>query len=400
MHLKKQIPYSTISTWRATDYTVLVGHELRALHEEAVEQYEVFLVHKHLKKTVRVLTKVWLAVSTVILPVLQRQKKYAHLFVEEIQRLFTVIPKDLALRLAGISFSSFYARLAAIKTRCGLSPLDLCLKRHPLQLATGEVIKIKRLFADERYACWPAVSLYYEGLRKHRLYISLSTFYKYVNLLGLKRRFPKAFKKTEGLRACRPNQYLHVDTTLWELECGIKAAIAFVSDNYAKAVLGWSLSLKHDAENVKQALDMSIKTIHLYHPGLLCATLVADGGGENHALTIEELLRQTKRPEITKVIAQKDIVFSNSPVEAVNKIMKRYLRHYKPQNLETLKAVLAAAVKDYNEQRPHGSLEGLTPMEAYAQPAKAIDFAEEKQRARALRIEQNRIANCSGCREE
>jgi hypothetical protein len=36
----------------------------------------------------------------------------------------------------------------------------------------------------------------------------------------------------------------------------------------------------------------------------------------------------------SKIIAQKDISFSNSPIEAINKIIKKYLRFYKPASIE------------------------------------------------------------------
>src|SRR5690554_911216 len=91
--------------------------------------------------------------------------------------------------------------------------------------------------------------------------------------------------------------------------------------------------------------------------------LVADGGSENHNMTIDNLLLETTHPEISKVIAMKDISFSNSPIEAINKIMKRYLRFHKPETIDQLIECLELIVNDYNEKRPHGSLLGLTPLD-------------------------------------
>jgi len=335
----------------------------------------------------------------VLTPVITKSGKHAELFVDAVQRLFTVFPKKTALKIAGMSSSAFYDRLVRVKFKCGLSPLDLCLKKHPVQLAAAEIRKIKALFADPRFVCWPAVSMYYEGLRNLGPYICLSTFYKYVNLLGLKRRWKKAISKTAGIRADRPNRYLHVDTTYWGLDDGTKAAIAFVSDNFSKAILGWNVSLKNGAENVKRALEQAIYTIRKHHPDHLCATLVADGGGENHAVCIEEFLQNNRPPEITKIIAQKDIRYSNSPVEAINKIVKRYLRHYDPRTFSALIKCLAMAVEDYTYKRPHGSLKGLTPFEAYTQPLRKPDFRARIKQARSLRVEQNRNAGCQECGE-
>jgi transposase InsO family protein len=396
-HIRKLIPASTASTWRKTDFSTFIGHELRKIQKEAIEQYELFEKHRKLKKSLMVIAKAWLCISNIILPVLQKQKQYAESYIDAIQLLFVAFPKNLTFKIARLSTSAFHERLWKMKQQCGISPLAQCLKRHPLQLSIKEVKKIKELFEDAALACWPSSSLYYEGIRNRGLCISLSTFYKYVNLLGLKRKWLRKAYKTKGVQASHPNEYIHIDTTFWGLESGIKAAVVFVSDNYSRMILGWSVSLQHGAANVKTALLKAINTIRKYHSGHLCSTLVTDGGGENHAISIDELLKQNKIPAINKIIARKDISFSNSPVEAVNKIIKRYLRHYKPNDEDALLSVLELAVVDYTEKRPHGSLSGLIPIEAYTTPQKQLDFKAKKLKAKTLRIEQNRLANCQAC---
>ena len=229
------------------------------------------------------------------------------------------------------------------------------------------------------------------------MFISLSTWYKYSALLGFKRRFPKPDEKTKGIVSTAPNQFLHVDTTFYTLPDRIKTAITFVSDNFSRKILGWSVSEKHGADNVKTALDMAIQTIQQYYPEHVCATLVADGGSENHAVSIEELIASTPHPDITKVIALKDIAFSNSPIEAINKIMKRYIRHYRPQTFKELLVCIIKSIEDYNIFRPHYALNGLTPMEAYTQKLPDMDFSEQMRQAKAIRLEQNRKSTCPKC---
>ena len=77
--------------------------------------------------------------------------------------------------------------------------------------------------------------------------------------------------------------------------------------------------------------------------------------------------------------------------------MKKYLRHYKPVEIEEVKKCIADSVNDYNNSRPHGSLKGLTPIEAYTKPEKALDYTLEKKKAKALRIAENRTLNCLNC---
>lgn len=395
--IKAEIPHSTASTWRSLDYRELIGHELRHIQEEAVNHYSLMEQHQNLKRTIRVITKVWISISEHVLPYIHKQKELQGKVVNCVQDLFTALPKKIVLRLSGLSPSMFYERLSLVKMKCGISPSQRCFKRHPLQLSLSEVRKIKHLFNEPEMACWPASSLYYFGVRYRELYISLSTFYKYVRILGLKRRFRPPIKKLVGLRSSKPNEYLHVDTTIWELEHGVKAYVVFVTDNFSKAILGYALSLSNTAANVRKALEMAIGTIAEHHPKHACTVLVSDGGSENNAMLIEDLLNETKHPKITKVVALKDISFSNSPVEAINRIFKRYLRHYHPKTESTLNTILDFFVNDYGTIRPHGSIAGLCPMECYSNPDVVLDFREEKRKARSIRMAQNMGVECKIC---
>lgn len=220
--------------------------------------------------------------------------------------------------------------------------------------------------------------------------------------MDLKRTFAKPPSKTVGLRAIAPNAYLHIDTTFVILPSTEKAALVFVSDNFSRALLGFSCSLAHGAQNVKAALEQTMQTIRQCHPSHICSYLVADGGSENHNQTIEAYLENNHPPQLTKIIAQKDISFSNSPIEAINKIMKRYIRHFQPQNFNELHQLLPKIIDDYQNHRPHGSLKGLTPMEAYTQPTLwggqvGLDFRPQILIGKAARVLYNQQNACGTC---
>ncbi len=396
-HLRALVPHSTASSWRKLDLSGLVGQELRSMHQEALDFHALLSRYQRLRSTVIVLTKAWVQVSEFLLPTLHRQKQHAERLINAVQLLFTVMPRRKALRIVDLSSSAFHDRIAQIKFKCGISPLQRCFKRNPLQLALPEVELIKALFDDPDLVLWPGVSLYFEGLRNGGLRMAKSTFYKYGRLLGLKRQRPEHPRKTIGLRAARPNEYLHVDTTFYEFQPNVKAAIVLVSDNFSKAILGAHVAITKHALHVVEALSKAIAMIQLHHPEDVKAILVSDGGSENHNALVDGLIASVPIPLIEKITALKDIVFSNSPIEAINKILKVYLRHYKPTTLAGVQRVVELCIHDYGSLRPHGSLGGLTPMERYLDPKSKLDFTKQIKEAGALRIQQNKAINCGSC---
>ena len=396
-HLRERVPHSTASTWRTLDAALFVGHELRGFQGEAIDHYALLCKYRSLKRTVCTLVRVWHRVAGITLPVLQKSKEHRELFVDAVQQLFTVMPRMAALQLAHISSTAFNQQLAWIKERCAPSTIGRCFVRHPLQLSMAEVRKVRALFTEPAYLHWPASSLFHQGWRAHGLHLSRSTFYKYVRQLGLQRPRLKGLRKREGLRASAPNQYLHVDTTHVRVDVDNTLSVAIVSDNYSKAVLGLSIALNKGAANVVAALKEAIGTINEHHPQQAHTTLVCDGGSENKASIVLDLLLGSKQPSITRVVALQDILFSNSPVEAVNKILKGYLRRMKPQGVAATIAAIRFALHDYTHARPHGSIDGLIPFERYLQPHLKPDTSAQRRMAQALRIAANRASACSSC---
>src|SRR5690554_7750467 len=141
-------------------------------------------------------------------------------------------------------------------------------------------------------------------------------------------------------------------------------------------------------------LQDAVENIQKHHPQLRNTSLITDGGGENHNILVEDDIKNIDLPEIIKLLALKEVKFSNSAVEAVNKIIKRYLRKKLPETIEALILCLEEIITDYNTIRPHGSLSGLTPMECYTSESINLDFKQQKLEAKKNRIQQNKSVNC------
>jgi predicted CopG family antitoxin len=391
---RKTIPYSTINGWKNNLFSSYHGYEHVKFIDKGIDYAEIYKKYQNLEKLCLGIIKCWISVSNVIIPLLEKKKENTTLLLNSIQYLSQFIPQKTVLKLMGYSSQKFKYKIQNHFKTCSLSVLNQCYKQHRNQLAKSEIYKIKTLFEDTTLACWNASSIYYYGLRNNIIGMSLTTFYKYVRILGLKR----SFKKLKILKivepTTQPNEKIHVDTTFWELET-CKAAIAFVSDNFSRKILGSSIQIGNSSINVEKAIDKAIKTIRKEHEVLTKEIkLIADGGSENHAQNIVRLLDKNKDIQITKLTAKKDVVYSNSPIEAINKIAKQYLRHFKPKTMIELFKVINFFIEDHNN-RNYRFLKGRTPNEMYIRTPE-IDYSQTIKQATEKRKLENNLISCKG----
>jgi putative transposase len=249
------------------------------------------------------------------------------------------------------------------KARCIQSPIGLCRIKHPAQLLPKEATIIKTFCEDERYQYWPLSSVYYEIIRSQKAHFHISTFYKYVAAMNLKRRKPAHRRKHHhiGIRAEAPLQIIHADVTELRLHNNRKVYIYAIVDNCSRSILHLQ------AHEEKKALFMfnGLKAMYeeyLQLTGLTNCTLMTDDGSENYG-EVKQLIAESNHPSITHIIAQTDVHFSNSMVEHSHKELKyQWLYHHTINSLQQLNQLLAQYLAEANE-RPRAVLYGLTPLE-------------------------------------
>jgi putative transposase len=247
--------------------------------------------------------------------------------------------------------------------RCASSPLLLCRLKHPGQLLVQEIKAIKTYCTDGRFLQWPLSAVYHQLRRDEAAAFQLSTFYKYVGLLQLKRQSIAHRRKNHatGIRAEKPLAILHADLMLFRTADNVKNYIYLIQDNYSRAILAAQVSTQYSAsitlENIAQVRRQFLQPTVIDH-----CQLITDSGVENFGVA-GDFIRDARSPSIQHLVAQKDIVFSNSMIEAANKQLKyRFLYHQHIPGHEHLKQFVQQAVHDYNN-RPHHNLDGLTPLE-------------------------------------
>ncbi len=167
-------------------------------------------------------------------------------------------------------------------------------------------------------------------------------------------------------------------------------------DNYSRFILNYHVSEKVSAKirmtSIRQAFEQ-----YIIVPGE-DVRLIVDGGVENNNIAVDDYIN-SEDISVQKLIAGKDIRFSNSIVEAQNKIIKyRYLFKHEYHDIHELRKLLDWIITDYQYNRPHHSLKGLTPYEALTEtqlPKKK--WQQQMQEAKRIRLHHNLKEPCEKC---
>jgi transposase InsO family protein len=127
-------------------------------------------------------------------------------------------------------------------------------------------------------------------------------------------------------------------------------------DRFSRAIVGYSASKTlHAHVTTLPALAHAIKTRNP-NTGLI---LHSDGGGQYYSREFKEL---TSNAQLLNSMGK--CAYENPHAERLNGTIKNdYLIYYKPTNLKELTQMLARAVDNYNNFRPHTSLKQSTPAE-------------------------------------
>jgi len=280
--------------------------------------------------------------------------------VSTIDRVKGSIGLSRALRAFFISYQQYYAWKK--KVQCKVSPFTLCRKLYPHQLTTKEVDTVKGYLKDPKYLNWNITPVYYQMLRQKAAFMSKTSFYKYANLLMLTRAKPEKKKYGKGIRADAPKRILHMDVTIYRPLDHTRVYIYLLVDNFSRYILNWKASLEYSASITFENINEAYQKFNLakMDPSV---DLVCDGGSENRGMV--DVFVSSSGSNIQKLVAQTDIVFSNSMVEAVNKRVKYdFLFTARLLDIGQTKQYLAYAVEGYNS-KPHSALHGLTPAEAF-----------------------------------
>jgi putative transposase len=302
------------------------------------------------------------------------------------------IPLKALLPSIGLTVARYYEWKSL--EACQLADLSSCPRTSPSQITPDEIESMRQMVHSPEYRHINTGGVARLAQRIGKIFASSTTWYRFVKRFGWKRPRHRVYppKPKIGIRAAKPNEIWHIDTTMIRLLDGTKVYLHAVLDNYSRRVLAWCIDAAFDASATAKLLSIAAKELKGSAPKVFM-----DSGIENKNASVDALIDSGA---IKRVLAQVEVVFSNSMIES-------WWRHLKHQwlylntldTLETVRKLIAFYVEQHNTVIPHSAFKGQTPNEMYF--GTGTDVADKlsasRIAARQSRRESNIARRCNAC---
>jgi len=197
----------------------------------------------------------------------------------------------------------------------------------------------------------------FDILRKNRLLVRRRKSYK--KTTNSYHRFKKHPNLIKELEVCRPNEVFVSDITYVDT-CEGFCYLALITDLYSRKIVGWDLSQSLAIEGCQRALRMALRGVK--NPQELIHH--SDRGIQYCSSGYTEIL---DKHEVKISMTEENHVYENAVAERVNGILKtEFLLGERLQSVQVAQKLATEAIKTYNQQRLHLSLDYQTPEYRYA----------------------------------
>lgn len=189
--------------------------------------------------------------------------------------------------------------------------------------------------------------------RRYRPYTTMSNHWlrKYNNLI-------KDFEPTG------PNQLWVSDITYIDTAEGF-AYLFLITDGYSRKIMGWSISKTLHAKHALRALYMAISQLEA---GTKSVIHHSDRGVQYCS---DKYVRLLKRNGFRISMSEDGNPLDNAIAERLNGILKdEWIRGLKLKTVGEAMRKIDPIIKIYNSERPHSSIDMLTPDQAHSQRGK------------------------------
>lgn len=394
---RRGVPRSTAAGWARREARPVVT-STAANAEGAELRVRVVRLERRLRR-VEAMLRILLALVQVLQPDLAwlrvpRAADKSRL-LRAIDRSRGVLGLARVLRLVRLSPSRLSAWRRAAQA-CELEDTSSCPHTSPQRLTPKEVAEIRGMVMSPAYRHVPTGKLAVLAQRLGRIFASATTWQRLVRERGWRRPRLRVHpeKPTQGIRASKPNETWHIDTTVIRLLDGARVYLHAVIDNFSRRILSWRLTERFEPGTSAKILVDAAR--HLA-AGEGTPQLLADAGVENRNASVDELIESGL---LNRVIAMTEIRFSNSLIEAWWRVLKHHwLFLHQLDSAAKVRKLVAFYVEEHNRTLPHAAFRGQTPDEMYFGTGEDVSarLDEGKTEARRRRLEENRRARCSVC---
>jgi len=312
-----------------------------------------------------------------------------------VERTRSVLGLRRILAVLGLSAARLHAwRNAAMA--CQLEDQSSCPNSSPQRLTPTEIAKIGAMVTSADYRHVPTSRLAVPAQRICVVFASPTTWLRLVVQRGWRRPRNRVHpaQPRVGIRASRPNELWHIDTTLIRLLDHSRVYLHAVIDNFSRRILAWRLLDRFDPAST---VAVHVEAGQAVHGPASPPTLLADAGVENKNGSIDALIESGL---LKRVLAQTEIRFSNSMIEAWWRCLKHQWLFLNPlDSLARVRTLVAFYVAEHNSRLPHSAFRGQTPDEMYFGTGDAVpdQLAEARRAARDARLAANRARQCAIC---
>ena len=304
------------------------------------------------------------------------------------------MPLSAALRVLRLSPARYHAWVRA-EAPCALDDRSNCPRSMPQRLTYDEVEAIGDMVQSTLHRHMSIRALALHAQRTGKVFAHPTTWAKLIREHGWRRPRLRLYppKPKVGVRATAPNEMWHVDASILRLLDGTKAYLHSVIDNFSRRILAWTIAGRLEPMNTGFVLARAASNLE----GSAKAAVCMDSGIENINGHVDKLF---EAGTLERVIAQIDVSFSNSMIEAwFRSIKHQWLFLHQLNDLATVKRLVEFYVVEHNEVLPHSAFRGQTPDEIYFGQGNAVpgELAAQRQQARRRRLQQNQEVACSAC---
>jgi transposase InsO family protein len=229
-----------------------------------------------------------------------------------------------------------------------------------------------------------------------RVFASATTWHRLARERGWRRPRLRVHPEQPrvGVRASRPDEVWHADTTVLRLLDGTKAYIHAVIDNFSRRILAWRVADRFDPAN---ALAVLVEAGRRVVGAATPPTLLADQGVENVNAGVDALVESGL---LRRVLAQTEVRFSNSMIEAWWRSLKHgWLFLHPLDSVTRVRRLVEFYVVQHTARLPHSAFRGQTPDEMYFGTGDGVPdrLAAARAAARRARLETHRAQTCAVC---